>query len=402
MGAPRQPWGYQGELCPELVQKQLELLENRYRGSQVANRAATIIQRAWREYSLRCQFLRMVLLAKSVENVSKEGKRLSMLEPMAAGSSLEVEVNVDSGDVTLTMEPEEPSVTSPASRHISSRKGKRQMRRSTSLREHRRSGSWSGFEPIERPPVEPCLCGTGSPTDSDEKPSNSWNEVVVGQRPKTAADLQNLMNAAREAPTRPVVASPTASPVPPCPPLRGEDFYPAEQESIGFGRDSMYCSVRRPRRLPPRPPQRTNSFLASDTHKLSSLPPFQPTFHSDSSLRRPSPVFPHPVHDTHTRTASSPVNNTQHEDPASHGRSYSDPDTQPLYETRYSELQQQQPVYESRKHEVQPIYESRRKQIVSMALPPPPYVPPPTLRNPSEPLPPPPSQYSPLPPPPSD
>ena len=337
----------QGELCPELVQKQLELLENRYRGSQVANRAATIIQRAWREYSLRCQFMRMVNLAKSVENVSKEGKRLSMLEPIAAGSSLEVEVNVDSGDVTLTMEPEE-ILTSPASRHI--RKGKRQMRRSTSMREHRRSGSWSGFEPIERPPVEPCHCG-GSPTNTEEKPSNSWNE---GQRPKTAADLQNLMNAAREAPTRPVAASPTASPVPPCPPLRGEDFYP-EQESIAFGRDSLYCSVRRPRRLPPRPPQRTVSFLASES---TSRP--TPGMQMIANQHRPS-ISASCLPSQHPRGLSLPVPT----EVTSHNRSFSSPDAQPLYQ---QSLQKRSP------------------------LPPPPYVSPPTMQrsSPNEPLPPPP------------
>ena len=337
-------------MCPELVQRQLEVLENRYRGSQVANRAATIIQRAWREYSLRCQFLRMVTLAKSVENVSKEGKRLSMLEPMVGGSSLEVEVNVDSGDVTLTIEPEDP-VTSPSSRQISNRKGKRQMRRSTSLREHRRSGSWSGFEPIERPPVEPCHCG-GSPTNTEEKPFNSLAEVPSNQRPNTAADLQNLMNAAREAP-RPVVTSPTASPVPPCPPLRGEDFYP-EQDNIGFGRDSLYCSVRRPRRLPPRPPQRTVSFLASES--TSRLNPGMPT---TTSQQRPS-ISASCLPSHHPRGLSLPVPT----EVTSHNRSFSSPDAQPLYQS----LQKRSP------------------------LPPPPYVPPPTMQrsSPNEPLPPPP------------
>ena len=126
----------QGALCPELVAAQLSVLERRYSGSSVAHTAATIIQRAWREHSLRRQFQRMVTAAQSVETTGS--RRLSMLEPLP----LEVEVNVDSGDITLnTLEREDSTVTSPSSRHI--RKGKRQMRRSTSLRDHCRSGSWS-------------------------------------------------------------------------------------------------------------------------------------------------------------------------------------------------------------------------------------------------------------------
>ena len=39
-------------MCPELVQRQLEVLENRYRGSQVANRAATIGVDIIDEYNL--------------------------------------------------------------------------------------------------------------------------------------------------------------------------------------------------------------------------------------------------------------------------------------------------------------------------------------------------------------
>ena len=225
------------------------------------------------------------------------------------------------------------------------------MRRSTSLREHRRSGSWSGFEPIERPPVEPCHCG-GSPTNTEEKPFNSLAEVPSNQRPNTAADLQNLMNAAREAP-RPVVTSPTASPVPPCPPLRGEDFYP-EQENIGFGRDSLYCSVRRPRRLPPRPPQRTVSFLASES--TARLNPGMPT---TTSQHRPS-ISASCLPSHHPRGLSLPVPT----EVTSHNRSFSSPDAQPLYQS----LQKRSP------------------------LPPPPYVPPPTMQrsSPNEPLPPPP------------
>eukprot|EP00091_Calanus_sinicus_P010945 TRINITY_DN25020_c0_g1_i1.p1 TRINITY_DN25020_c0_g1~~TRINITY_DN25020_c0_g1_i1.p1 ORF type:complete len:369 (+),score=30.93 TRINITY_DN25020_c0_g1_i1:210-1316(+) len=251
--------GYQGELCPELKEKQLEVLENRYRGTLVANRAATVIQRAWRDYILKTKFSRMVDLAKSVENISS--RRLSLLEPLPAFDG-EVEVNVDSGDIILNgLESSEDELVmgmnalthSPAARHINSRRMKRQnglVKRSNSLKDHRRSGSWSGFEPIDRPDEIPCHCG-GKPqrrssgdrgpengneceTYNSLKPSNTWsentrfNEVssenTRGRRPQTAADLQNMMNQAKDISLSPhkisLPPSPQASPVPPCPPLR--------------------------------------------------------------------------------------------------------------------------------------------------------------------------------------
>ena len=343
----------------------------RYQGSKVAHQAASIIQAAWREYVLRKKFHRMVDLAKSVENISLT-RRLSVLE-----SEDTKEVCVDNVDISK----------SPAARHIQSRRMRRHnggqlVKRSTSLRDHRRSGSWSGgFQPIEDPTPaqssgdDPCGCGDehdqGGPNGGQEsshrlRPSNSWTGSR-DLRPQTAADLQNKLNSARDLDTRHRDVSPSrvSSPVPPCPPLRGRDFYPEQEPIYSFARDSVYCSVRRPRRLPPRPPQRTVSFLGQDgqmtsmtTSPASAVPgdllvPHQrPISVSDSSLPRQD----------HMRTISTcqlPVPNTCH---VSHNRS------------------QSSPVCHNESH----------KKI--SPLPPPPYVPPPSVHNrdPNEPLPPPP------------
>jgi len=411
--------GYQGELCPELKEKQLEVLENRYHGTVVANRAATVIQRAWREYILKTKFHRMVDLAKSVENVSS--KRLSLLEPLPAFDG-EVEVNVDSGDVILNgLESSEEELVmgmntlshSPAARHINSRRMKRQnglVKRSNSLKDHRRSGSWSGFEPIDRPDEIPCHCG-GKPqrhssgdrrlenggeceTYCSLKPSNSWsehsriNEVsseIRGRRPQTAADLQNMMNQAKDISLSPhktgLPPSPQASPVPPCPPLRGEDFYP-DQEPIYFARDSLYCSVRRPRRLPPRPPQRTVSFLAAEpVARPNAVPKDLITSHqrpisvSDSSLPHPegrNHLVVNNQTENHIRTTSLGGPNFIQHEISSHNRSFSSPDPHPIYQSRQAQCNMHQ----------------KRSP-----LPPPPYVPPPTIhRDLNEPLPPPPTE----------
>ena len=109
------------------------------------------------------------------------------------------------------------------------------------------------------------------------KPSNSWTERG---RPQTAADLQNVLNQSRDQSR----SSPQGSPVPPCPPLRGEEFYPEQEPVYSLARDSLYCSVRRPRRLPPRPPQRTVSFLGPQPPP--SRPPLTRDLVSDSSLGR--------------------------------------------------------------------------------------------------------------------
>ena len=289
------------------------MLEARYGGRYTANKAATIIQRAWRDFNLRSQFSRVLDLAKSVERMG--GKRQSLF--CEEDDMTEVEMNVDSGTVL-------PANLTPAARHIHRRKGRRSggVSRSSSLKDHRRSGSWGGFEPIEKPyqfdePADP--------------------------RPQTVADLQNKMNQARESPIPP--PSPSASPVPPCPPLRGEDFYP-DHEPVYLTRDSLYCSVRRPRRLPPRPPQRTVSFLAE-----AATPPPQVYGHvsiSDSAL-------PRPVRESHM-----------------HSRPTSSPDPAALLESR-------------RRQGSSSLGKEKRSP-----LPPPPYIPPPNIRE--EPLPPPPAE----------
>ena len=334
----------------------------RYQGSKVAHQAASVIQAAWREYVLRKKFHKMVDLAKSVENISLS-RRLSVLENEDTKEACDDNIDIS---------------TSPAARHIQSRRhmrrhnGGHMVKRSTSLRDHRRSGSWSGgFQPIEAPAQssgdDPCDCGDnhdlGQEASHRLRPSNSWTESR-DLRPQTAADLQNKLNSARDLDTRhrDVSPAPLASPVPPCPPLRGRDFYPDQEPIYSFARDSVYCSVRRPRRLPPRPPQRTVSFLGQDgqmtsmTSPASAVPadllvPHQrPISVSDSSLPRPAP--------DHMRTISTcqlPVAATCH---VSHNRSQSNP-------TCHNKIS---------------------------PLPPPPYVPPPSVhhRDPNEPLPPPP------------
>lgn len=259
-----------------------------------AHTAASVIQSAWREYVLRTKFRRMVDIAKSMENISS--RRVSLLDPGPEVTESEAEVRQQSGQ-------------SPAARHINSRRMRRQnagLNRSNSLKDHRRSGSWSGFEPIERPEETPCLCGEEEErrqvTTAGLKPSNSWTERG---RPQTAADLQNMMNHSRDQ----SLSSPRSSPVPPCPPLRGEEFYPEQEPVYSLARDSLYCSVRRPRRLPPRPPQRTVSFLGHQPPP-NTRPLLTRDLVSDSSLPRPhqkvSPLPPPPY---------VPPPSVQHRDP---------------------------------------------------------------------------------------
>ena len=230
----------------------------------------------------------MVDIAKSMENISN--RRVSLLDPEPELTEVEGEVRQQSGQ-------------SPAARHINSRRMRRQnagLKRSNSLKDHRRSGSWSGFEPIERPEETPCVCGEEEERRQVErveraglKPSNSWTERG---RPGTGAELQNLMNHSRDQ----SLSSPRSSPVPPCPPLRGEEFYPEQEPIYSLARDSLYCSVRRPRRLdrrlPPRPPQRTVSFLGQGP---PAARPGLRDLVSDSCLPRPghqkvSPLPPPP------------------------------------------------------------------------------------------------------------
>ena len=268
-------------------------MERRYQGSRVAHAAATVIQSAWRDHVLRRRLRRMVSLAQSVENIAL-GRRLS---------GLELDQAPPPGEVTAAAE----AGCSPAARHIQSRRhlrrhngGHMAVTRSASLRDHRRSGSWSGgFQPIDtadrHTPELPDPAEAAAPPQPEPrntlKPSNSWSETSgrPQPRPRTAAELQNCLNTARDLATadtadrRPLEDSVSCSPVPPCPPLRGRHFYPEEPgwfpRPAAAMRDSVYCSVRRPRRLPPRVPQRTVSFLgqepaapAAQVTSLTSLP----------------------------------------------------------------------------------------------------------------------------------
>ena len=337
----------QGELSPELRDRQLELLERRYQGSGVAHRAAATIQAAWRDHVLRTKFRRMVELAQSVENIRLQ----------ESGASSE----------------------SAAARHIQSRRhmrrqqGGHMIKRSTSLREHRRSGSWSGaLEVLEDSETREVSEVSRAGESSRLKPSNSWTET---RNIRTAADLQNKLNSARDLSARDV--SPGCSPVPPCPPLRGRDFYP-DQEPLytcvtgpsrgPLTRDSVYCSVRRPRRLPPpRVPQRTVSFLGQEQGHVPYVPPAHvPT--------DPRELAPHqrPISISESNLPRDParsVSTSAMPRHVSHSRSQSSP-----CHTKVS------------------------------PLPPPPYVPPPSVhhRDPNEPLPPPPELDTGRPGPPSD
>ena len=239
------------------------------------------------------------------------------------------------------------------------------IQRSTSLRDHRRSGSWSGgVEGIEVTDSETRVASDVSRSGGSIrlKPSNSWTET---RTLRTAADLQNKLNSARDPSTRDV--SPTCSPVPPCPPLRGRDFYP-DQEPLytcvpgptrgPLARDSVYCSVRRPRRIPPpRVPQRTVSFLGQESGHVSHVPP--PSQHVSPDPRELSAPHQRPISTSESNLPRDParsVSTSSMSRHVSHTRSQSSPCSK-----------------------VSP-------------LPPPPYVPPPSVhhRDPNEPLPPPP------------
>ena len=355
----------QGELSPELRDRQLELLERRYQGARLpVHRAAAIIQTAWREHVLRTKFRRMVELAKSVENMSVAVTRLSG----------------EAGDSVRSV----ASAEGAAARHIQSRRhmrrqqGGRMIQRSTSLRDHRRSGSWSGgVEILEDADSETREVTevTRSGGSNRLKPSNSWTET---RTLRTAADLQNKLNSARDLSTRDV--SPTCSPVPPCPPLRGRDFYP-DQEPLytvipgptrgPLARDSVYCSVRRPRRMPPRVPQRTVSFLGQEGGHAPHVPP--PSQHVSLDARELAP---------HQRPISISESNLPR-DPARHVSLSTSAVPRHVSHSR----SQSSPCHSK----VSP-------------LPPPPYVPPPSVhhRDPNEPLPPPPELDPGLPGPPSD
>ena len=96
----------------------------------------------------------MLHMAKSVENVSSRRRSLFVGEDADLSNS-EVELNMAAYE-DMSMAPS----SSPAARHINNRKissGKKPIAvaRSSSLNNHRRSGSWSGFEPIDRS-EDPC------------------------------------------------------------------------------------------------------------------------------------------------------------------------------------------------------------------------------------------------------
>ncbi len=329
---------FQGEIGPEIQERQMQVLEARYGGRYTAHRAATIIQRAWRQYVLSLQFSKMLRMAKSVENVSNgQGKRRSLFvsdDPDLTNSEIELNINYD--DISNS--------NSPAARHINSRKGGKKpvpVHRSSSLKDHRRSGSWSGFEPIERNQEDGCPCKNDSHTEHNSP-----------GRPTTAVDIQNKLNQAKDESSKQANTSfgppsPVTSPVPPCPPLKGLDFYPDHPmaEPAYLARDSLYCSVRRPRRMPPRPPQRTVSFLAESQQLNGGEHVHRPISISDS-------VLPRPGMDRYvSRVPELPV---QHE--------ISSPDH-----------------CTTNHHHVQ----MRNKQLSKSSLPPPPpYIPPPSLTTP--------------------
>ena len=317
------------------------MLESRYGGRYTAHRAATVIQRAWRQYILSLQFSKMLHMAKSVENVSSRRRSLFVGEDADLSNS-EVELNMAAYE-DMSMAPS----SSPAARHINNRKissGKKPIAvaRSSSLNNHRRSGSWSGFEPIDRS-EDPC-------DYKNEEHIVNNTSVNSSNRPKTAIELQNKLNQAKDENTRANISygpsSPTTSPVPPCPPLKGLDFYPENPEPAYLARDSLYCSVRRPRRMPPRPPQRTVSFLAESQQHID--PVHRPISISDSVLPRPGP-------DTHRYVSRVP------ELPVQHERSgVSSPDGAMCSASNHVQLRNSRTGSKS-------------------SLPPPPYIPPPAL-----------------------
>lgn len=352
----------QGQFCPEIVSRHQEVLEARYGGRFVAHRAAAVIQRAFRSYRLRAQFTAALSLARSEDTNSLRRRSILLSDDFEAAGGYEVAA--------------EFALTSAAARHINNRRRQPPvLNRSSSLRDHRRSGSWSGgFEPILPEDEAKCELPERAVVTADAS-----SALTQRQRPQTAADLQNQMNQARDERLLVLPPSPAASPVPPCPPLRGEGFY----EPSYLSRDSLYCSVRRPRRLPPRPPARTVSFLgeavgtvcgqaAAQTLSDSSLPRPQPTYDSCSSLRS---------------AAGSDQENQQqlYQQPPEHSRRSLPPPEEDIYVQPSNLI----PLAPARPVVAQPLGRNGGLASKRSPLPPPPYIPPPGVRD--EPLPPPPT-----------
>ncbi len=250
-----------------------EELEMRYGGKEVANAAAAIIQRWYRAARLQKSFTKLMELAMSSDRLDK---RLSLLGPEMPEMSIRTqrqcsfrpvvqqqniihkqqqlrnaEDNIDRiileaaglmRNCNVRTNNSSSGNHGPSARHIKNRKSGQQLRRSVSLKVDRENSNY-----VQHP---------------------------------------NRMEARRlsESKSRDDLDLPP-SPVPPCPPLRGEVIYARGMAANNHAEDPIYVTKdelyhhqqQQPYHCntlpPPRPPQRTVSFLAGNTlpRKLSHM-----------------------------------------------------------------------------------------------------------------------------------
>ena len=193
-------------------------LERFYGGREISNAAATILQRAYRAKRLQNQFSKLLTLALSSDRVDK---RLSLLGP---------DFDAEMSQKKLVPVP---------------------------------TNSQSPMQKAEAEIDRLIMEAAGLMRSVKSGPSVRH----IKNRRANAASIKRSASMVTKVRSNPSLASasrddldlPSCSPVPPCPPLRGEDFY---ADSIYVTRDSLYAQEPR---NPPKPPQRTVSFLAHGT-----------------------------------------------------------------------------------------------------------------------------------------
>ena len=315
-------------------------LESKYGGSEIANNAAVVIQRAFRNFRLQKKFSRVLSMATT--GTEKLNQKLSYREQnnnkglkRDFPSPIDLLILQAAGLGTNFGSMSGPSARLIKNRQLGGRHSDSRLQRSASYR-------------------------ASSGTEKCNTPFRARDDSFLQRRIRPREDDE------------------TSPLPPPCPPLRGESFYPHSEpiymtghdqnepiyvtknqiEPVYVTRENLYRSEQRP--AAPRPPQRTVSFLVHDTlpRKMSQIQKLQ------------QPVLANPEH---CRTLSNPL--TSQHISGQHFRTYSSP--APL-----SPLPPPPPPVEDA---CDGSYRS------DSPLPPPPYIPPPSpTRCPDTPLPPPP------------
>lgn len=326
----------------------LSILEIKYGGCAVSHRAAIIIQRTFRAFRLRKHFSQLMSLALTLDHpenresfLKKEDHPASCALPNKGHLRLNSPINsidqliLEAAGIPINQELRQCSVTMP-------------LRRSLSLRSKR----------------------------SNDLTSISLHRSRSGNREKRE-DAKSV--------------------VPPCPPLRGEEFYKMTEQTKN---QTSLSKSRSSHNEPPRPPQRTVSFLAHDNlpRKLSFLrereqsldvtPKSEVTYqydprhqiHIDSNLCL-SELSSNHLHDRcahylYLKSPSRTPNNDSKKN-LKHQRSFSSP--VPVQNYSIGTATNESAIIQDVTRETE------------SPLPPPPYVPPPSHRPPPDfPLPPPP------------